>query len=212
MRADAVRNRGQIVDAARELVARDGDAVRMDALAARAGVAVGTLYRHFPTKADLVEAVVESSISQLADETEGALEAVRTGADLADTFRQVVHTVAARHSQDRALKDAARGIGVLVPAADGSGPQTPEMERALGAIVALVDQAIAAGIVRADTTGDYDIELHTEYPDSASYARREEIFQPVMAAQGRTLVDGLDRSALGEIIALRLYRVMPAEP
>jgi hypothetical protein len=66
--------------------------------------------------------------------------------------------------------------------------------------------------VRADTTGDYDIELHTEYPDSASYARREEIFQPVMAAQGRTLVDGLDRAALGEIIALRLFRVIPAEP
>jgi hypothetical protein len=65
---------------------------------------------------------------------------------------------------------------------------------------------------RADTTGDYDIELHTEYPDSASYARREEIFRPVMAAQGRTLVDGLDRSALGEIIALRLFRVLPAEP
>lgn len=67
-------------------------------------------------------------------------------------------------------------------------------------------------LVRADTTGHYDIELHTEYPDSASYARREEIFRPVMAAQGRTLVDGLDRSALGEIIALRLFRVLPAEP
>jgi len=152
VRIDAQRNRERVLDAARTLISGQGTGVGMDEIARAAGVAVGTLYRHFPTKTDLVEAVVESSIRQLADETEGALEAVRAGADLADTFRQVVHTVAARHSQDRALKDAARGIGVLVPAADGSGPQTPEMERALGAIVALVDQAMAAGIVRTDTT------------------------------------------------------------
>jgi hypothetical protein len=67
-------------------------------------------------------------------------------------------------------------------------------------------------LVRADTTAGWDIELHTEYPDSAAYDRREEIFRPVMAAQGRTLVDGLDRSALGEIISSRLFVVPPAVP
>ena len=129
MRIDAQRNRERGVAAARPRISAHGPRGGVDAIA-----------------------VVESSISQLADETEGALTAVRAGADLAATFRPVVYTVAARHSQDRALKDAARGIGVLVPAADGSGPQTAEMERALGSIVALVTQAMAAGVVRSDTT------------------------------------------------------------
>lgn len=67
-------------------------------------------------------------------------------------------------------------------------------------------------LVRADSTGDYDIELHTEYPDQAAWERREEIFRPVMAAQGRTLVDGLSRADLGEIVASRRFHVLPAEP
>ncbi len=79
----------------------------------------------------------------------------------------------------------------------------------------LLAQGIIAGYqlrVRADTLGDYDVELHTEYPDSAAWERREEIFRPVMAAQGRTLVDGLDRSSLGDIVEVRLFRSFPARP
>ena len=53
-------------------LARDGEAVRMDVLAARAGVAVGTLYRHFPAKSDLVAAVVEQSTHELAVRAEAA--------------------------------------------------------------------------------------------------------------------------------------------
>jgi hypothetical protein len=67
-------------------------------------------------------------------------------------------------------------------------------------------------LVRADTTGGYDIELQTEYPDAAAWERREEIFRPVMAAQGRTLIDGLSRADLGEIVANRRFHVLPAEP
>jgi AcrR family transcriptional regulator len=61
VRSDAARNRVRVLEAARVLVSRDGPDVRMDAIAAEAGVAVGTVYRHFPTKEALVAAVVEDS-------------------------------------------------------------------------------------------------------------------------------------------------------
>src|SRR5215212_9642576 len=53
-RADARRNRERIVDAARELFAEQGHNAQMDDVARRAGVGVGTVYRHFPTKSDLL--------------------------------------------------------------------------------------------------------------------------------------------------------------
>lgn len=61
---------------------------------------------------------------------------------------------------------------------------------------------------RADTTaGRWDVILLTEYPDSATYARREEIFAPVLAAKGKILIDGLDRPALGDIVESVVVRV-----
>ncbi|MFF7262461.1 TetR family transcriptional regulator [Streptomyces sp. NPDC008159] len=55
-RADAVRNRKRILDAAREQITLRGPDTGMDEIAAAAGVAVGTLFRYFPTQADLVVA------------------------------------------------------------------------------------------------------------------------------------------------------------
>src|SRR5688500_782616 len=80
-RADAERNRVRILAAARELIARDGPAVRMDAIAAAAGLAVGTLYRHFPTKDALVTAVVEDSVAAIADLAEGARSRLGEGVE-----------------------------------------------------------------------------------------------------------------------------------
>lgn len=62
-------------------------------------------------------------------------------------------------------------------------------------------------LVRADSLDEWDIILQTEYPDSAAFARREETFAPVLAAMGRILVDGFDRTALGDIVHSRTMRV-----
>ena len=67
-RADAVRNRTSILEAARRLVAEQGTEVAMGEIARAAGVAVGTLYRHFPNKADLLAAVVNEYVEALADD------------------------------------------------------------------------------------------------------------------------------------------------
>ena len=67
-RADAVRNRTAILEAAKQLVTEKGAEVAMGEIARVAGVAVGTLYRHFPNKADLLAAVVNEYVEALADD------------------------------------------------------------------------------------------------------------------------------------------------
>jgi AcrR family transcriptional regulator len=65
-RADAERNRQRILEAAREIFMRDGAAASLDDVARRAGVGPGTLYRHFPTRDALVEAVYRHEVEKLA--------------------------------------------------------------------------------------------------------------------------------------------------
>ena len=76
MRADARRNRELLVSAAREVFAEHGSGVSMEAIAKHAGVGIGTLYRHFPNRFDIVEAVYRDDVEELvraAERTE-ALE------------------------------------------------------------------------------------------------------------------------------------------
>jgi AcrR family transcriptional regulator len=64
-RADALRNRERLIVAARQVFVRDGGGASMEAIAREAGVGVGTLYRHFPTRLDIVEAVYREDVDQL---------------------------------------------------------------------------------------------------------------------------------------------------
>jgi len=68
MRADAARNKKQIVEAARKVFATAGLAAPIDEIADRAGVGIGTLYRHFPTKEALFEAVVIGRVEDLVEQ------------------------------------------------------------------------------------------------------------------------------------------------
>src|SRR3984957_8044113 len=68
MRADAIRNKKLIVQAARKVFATAGLAASIDEIADRAGVGTGTLYRHFPTKEALFEAVVIGRVEDLVEE------------------------------------------------------------------------------------------------------------------------------------------------
>jgi AcrR family transcriptional regulator len=73
MRADARRNRERLVAAAREVFSEQGVAASMEAIARQAGVGVGTLYRHFPTRLDVVEAVYQDDVQELADAAQRAV-------------------------------------------------------------------------------------------------------------------------------------------
>jgi AcrR family transcriptional regulator len=73
MRADARRNNERLVAAAREVFAKCGGGASMEAIAKQAGVGVGTLYRHFPKRIDIVEAVYQTDVDELVCAAEDAV-------------------------------------------------------------------------------------------------------------------------------------------
>jgi AcrR family transcriptional regulator len=150
VRVDAQRNRDRILEAARALVAETGVDATMEDIARHAGVAVGTLYRHFPAKEDLVAAVVEDSLAQMASLTEGALAAVHAGAPAGPSLGQLFREIAARHATDQAFKSAAGRLDVDAEI-EAAAPGTPIARSVLG-ITELLQRAQLAGEIRADLT------------------------------------------------------------
>src|ERR1700726_974606 len=73
LRADALRNYGRLVEAARKIFADQGGGASMEAIAKEAGVGVGTLYRHFPKRIDVVEAVYRTDVDELVGSAEASL-------------------------------------------------------------------------------------------------------------------------------------------
>lgn len=98
MRADARRNRDRLLDAAVELILEVGAEPSLDAIARRADVGIGTLYRHFPDRERLLHAVAERTLAQSIEAAETALP---SGHDGYDALRQYMHAA------------VDRGVGVL---------------------------------------------------------------------------------------------------
>jgi AcrR family transcriptional regulator len=150
VRVDAQRNRDRILEAARALVAETGVDATMEDIARHAGVAVGTLYRHFPAKEDLVAAVVEDSLAQMASLTEGALAAVHAGAPPGAAIGELFREIAERHATDQAFKSAAGRLDVNAEIA-AAAPGSP-IARSVAAISELLERAQIAGQIRGDLT------------------------------------------------------------
>ncbi|MFD7517407.1 TetR/AcrR family transcriptional regulator [Streptomyces niveus] len=150
-RADAVRNRKRILVAAGEQITAHGPDVGMDEIAAAAGVAVGTLYRHFPTKTDLVAAVVAEYVARVADDAEAALARVTAGEHPLDELIAFLGRVIEASVTDRAVKAAAHALGTE-PA------NHVDEDRAGRAVAALIRAGQDDGDVHPDVTVD-DIYL-----------------------------------------------------
>ncbi len=142
-RADARRNRERILAAAAEAFGTRGLAVPIDLVAERAGVGVGTLYRHFPTKEALFAAVVGQRVGALA----AALGAVSAGDDAQGAVFACIELLAVEVVGKQDLLEALEAAGVDV---------TPEVADALARLERGVDgllrRAVAAGVVRADVS------------------------------------------------------------
>ena len=100
-RADAQRNQQRVLDAAVEVFDADGLGASMEAVAQRAGVGVGTVYRHFPTKDDLVRSVISLVCENLVTSAEAAL----AEPDAGQGFRSFFETVLEFQAQHRVLAD-----------------------------------------------------------------------------------------------------------
>jgi AcrR family transcriptional regulator len=142
MRADARRNRDAIVAAAYELFAEKGTEAQMDDIARNAGVGVGTLYRHFPAKEDLLDAVIARRFERLAGRAAQAVEQARDG-EAWEAFRGYIEWAAEMQAGDRALSEAMATRSERMHAA-AVGPGL------VGALEQLVDHAKAAGALRED--------------------------------------------------------------
>jgi len=146
-RSDARRNRKRVIKAARECMARDGLDAQMEEIARRAKVGVGTVYRHFTTKDDLVEALAAERFERLR---ELALEALGQD-DPWESFEGFMRASARIQTEDRALSE------VLTSRPETMG-RAAEAADILTLVSEILGRAQAAGVVRKDAH-PYDVPM-----------------------------------------------------
>ena len=144
LRADARRNREKVVAAAAAAFAEAGLDAQVEDIARRAGVGVGTVYRHFPTKDALVGALAEAHFARLADTVEAALE--EASGDGWDAFAATIWRIAETVAADVAWCEIVGGH----PAA--ARPVSAGQHRLAAATSALLARAQASGTMRPDVT------------------------------------------------------------
>jgi AcrR family transcriptional regulator len=182
LRADAQRNRERLLDSAVRAFSEAGPSVTLDAIAKDAGVGIGTLYRHFPTREALIEAAYRNELARLCD-------------GVADLLRTMPPDVAMRTWMDRFVDymTTKRGMADALRAviASGGNPYARSRDRLIAAFTTLLHAGVAAGTVRSDIEpGDVLVSLSGVSLAAAEPAQRDQA--------GRLLdllMDGLRYSA-----------------
>jgi AcrR family transcriptional regulator len=142
LRADAARNVERILRAARDVYDELGPEAPIEAIARRAGVGERTLYRRFPTKAELIRAALDQSI---AEDLTPTIEAVRRADDPLRGLAQLIDAAISLGAREHNLLTAARRAGSL----------TPDISTELyEALCELAQRGRQAGVVRADLVDD----------------------------------------------------------
>jgi AcrR family transcriptional regulator len=93
LRADARHNRDELLDVARQVIATEGVDASLRDIARRAGVGIGTLYRHFPTREDLLAAIIDDGVRQMSDRATELAETEPPEAALRDWLRLVTSRI-----------------------------------------------------------------------------------------------------------------------
>ena len=150
MRADARRNRQRLVDAARAVFEEQGASASMEAIAKKAGVGVGTLYRHFPNRFDVVEAVYQDDVDELEESARRAVAELEPWPSVEAFFD--------------AFLNYARRKGAMMTELQQAFEKHPEFrskmrERLDAAFAMVIERAKAAGVVRADVEGADVLQL-----------------------------------------------------
>ncbi|CAJ62492.1 MULTISPECIES: TetR/AcrR family transcriptional regulator [Frankia] len=141
LRADARRNRDQVLDAALRAFSAGGPGVPLEAVARDAGVGIATLYRHFPTREVLVEAVYRAELGRLCDAAPALLGRLPPAAALRAWMDAFLDYTTAK----RGMADALRAV-----IASGGDPFAHTRKRMVAAVTSLLAAGDAAGTVRAD--------------------------------------------------------------
>jgi AcrR family transcriptional regulator len=181
LRADAARNRRLLLAAAHEAFARDGVSASLDEVARAAGVGPGTLYRHFPTRDELVLAVIDEGLIQI----HGLGTALIDDPDPLDALRRWLD---AYIEQGSVFQGLARTLASPPPAAGADS--TCRLARDAGA--ALVARAAEAGLVRSDVHIDDVLDMAAAIAWVGEQPDRDAINRDRLLG---VLIDGLRRWA-----------------
>jgi AcrR family transcriptional regulator len=141
MRADAQRNREQLLAAAAAAFAREGPEVTLESIAKDAGVGIGTLYRHFPSREALVDAAYRSELARLCDSVPVLLDAMAPDKAMRTWMDQFLEYMTTK----RGMSDALRKV-----IAAGGNPFAESRTRLLAAFAALLKAGAADGTLRSD--------------------------------------------------------------
>jgi len=144
LRSDARRNREQLVASARELIAREGPGVSVEEITQHAGLGMGTLYRHFATKDELIDAVLEDAFAELVELARQAAAEEDAWTGLTTFLEQAL----ARHVANRGLKD------VLASREHGRRRAEAMRTRIRPFLRGLIERAQAQGTLRSDFTSE----------------------------------------------------------
>ena len=142
-RVDAIRNRERVLEAAKTVFSAGGPDASLEAVARQAGVGIGTLYRHFPTREALYDAVYKREVEQLSDLAEQVKGEATPVDALHRWLRCVVEFVATKKGMSAALALAAHTPSEL---------HAYSFDRLTKAAGLLLDRAVAAGEIRADVS------------------------------------------------------------
>jgi AcrR family transcriptional regulator len=144
LRADAARNRAAIVAVARDVFAEHGLEAPLEAIAARAGVGIATLYRRFPTREKLVAAALVEKVAEYAESARQAL----ADPDPWNGFARCVERICELQAGDRGLSD-------LLSMTLSADEQVEELRRTANELlITVIDRAKAAGALREDFVGE----------------------------------------------------------
>ena len=140
-RADSARNRQLLIDAAKAGFSGVGLDVSLEEIARRAGVGIGTLYRHFPTREAVVEAVYRREVEHLAEAVPQLLQTSPAGEALHQWMHLFVDYIATKR--------------IIAPSLAAAAARTPALHKSsleliTGAVSTLVKRAVASGDVRKD--------------------------------------------------------------
>jgi AcrR family transcriptional regulator len=145
LRADAVRNRELLLTAAAAAFAARGADVPLEDIARDAGVGIGTLYRHFPTRDLLVQAVYRHEVDILCESADQLLATLPPDQALAEWMQLFVRHVATKRGMLSVLKPMMSADATFFAQTRG---------RAVATATKLLDAGVAAGTVRSDIKGD----------------------------------------------------------
>jgi AcrR family transcriptional regulator len=181
VRADARRNRERILEAAEAVFAEQGASASTEAVAVRAGVAIGTVFRHFPTKPELLQAVVMNLLDRLITE----VDAMVGNQDAVTALFEFCARVMAVGAQNRAVFARLAETGVQVRVGDA-------LTRLRPAIDLLLERAQKAGTVRDDLR---PVELVALLAALCQEAMTDEWSEPLRQRALTILFDGMRPTA-----------------